>query len=269
MKKFLTITLVFAAAGMLYAEMAPVDGTNTVGFSSVAHTGHDNTILTVPYVACMDNDGDITLADLVSTNGLVAAGDAGSADQLIVMVEDNGLKYYYYWLQTGAGWTAITTSVKHPDGSEDPVSPPAADALDVARGKGFWLKRVATSSSDVFVKGEVSVSNPSTGVANGLNLIGYGSAAAMDLNDGGINWTGADGGNGNTATSDKIIVVESDGSLSYYYYFVDPGWGGAYAALSGKWIKSDYTVADVTIPAGQGFWYLRRDGGTFNFQPDN
>lgn len=269
MKKVLISTFVLAFAGALHAEMASIDGLNTVGFSTVPDTGYDNTILTVPYVACLAADDAISLADLVSTNGLVAhASNPGDADQLIVMVDDGGLKYYYYWLKAGDGWTPITTTVKHPNGSESAVTPPAADALSVARGKGFWLKRVSTSSSEVFVKGEVSTSNPSTAIADGLNLIGYGSAAAMSLNS--VNWSGADGGDGLTQNSDRITVVEDDGTLSNYYYFTNPGTGGweAYPADS-NWVDSNYAVVNISIPAGQGFWYLRRDGGTFNFEPDN
>jgi hypothetical protein len=269
MKKILMITLAFAAAGIIRAEMAPVDGSNEVGFSSVPASAGDNSIITVPYVACLDNDGDVMLADLVSTNGLVAHADTpGAADQLIVLTTNSlgVLRYGYYWLDSDVGWVNITTSVKQPNGPDEAFDPgPAAD-FPISRGKGFWLKRVASSTADVYVKGESSASNPSTAIVDGLNLVGYGTAAEMTLNS--VSWTGADGGNGLTTTSDKIIVVESDGSLSYYYYFIDPGWGGAYAALSGNWINEDYTVANVTVPAGKGFWYLRRDGGTFNFQPD-
>jgi hypothetical protein len=267
MKKVLITTFVLAFAGVLHADMASIDGANTVGFSTVPDTGYGNTILTVPYVACLADNGAISLADLVSTNGLIShASNAGDADQLIVMVDDSGLKYYYYWLKTGDGWTPITTTVKHPDGSESPVTPPAADLLDVARGKGFWLKRVAASASAVFVQGEVSASNPSTVIGNGLNLVGYGSAAAMTLNS--VNWSDADGGNGLTQNSDRITVVEDDGTLSNYYYFTNPGEGREAYPSGSNWVDSNYAVVTVVIPAGQGFWYLRRDGGNFNFQPD-
>ena len=277
MKKVLIITLILAAAGLVQGAIQPIEGSNEVGFSAVAATAGDDLIITVPYVACLDSNDPIFLADLVSTNGLVSAALAGDADQLIVMTDVSGtLYYYYYWLQAGAGWTAITTEVKHPDGSSSTVTPTVATAFEINRGLGFWLKRVAASSNDVYVKGEVSTSNPSTEVAEGLNLVGYGTAASLELNDGAINWTnavgvaGAYGGTGNTATSDKIIIVNGDGTMQNYYYFTKPAgaeWD-AYASLDGKWIDESYVEATATVTAGQGFWYLRRGTGSFDFQPD-
>ncbi|MDA3926680.1 MAG: hypothetical protein PF904_18495 [Kiritimatiellae bacterium] len=269
MKKILILTLALFVVGIANAAIQPLEGTNVVGFSAVVADLGDNQIITVPYVACLNSDNAIFLADLVSTNGLKAdASDPALADQLIVMTYNSGLDklvYYYYWLNNGAGWTAIETTLVE-DGSTTVITPPAASAFEVARGLGFWLKRANGSTADVYVKGELSDANPSTGIVDGLNLVGYGSAGSMNLTN--VIWTGADGGNGLTTTSDKIIVVEDDGSLSYYYYFTNPDWPGAYIDLDGMWITEAYEVADVTIPAGQGFWYLRRNGGNFNFEPD-
>lgn len=275
MKKILSVSIAVAVAGALYAQMAVVEGANEVGFSALTGSGGENCIITVPFVACQGGDGDIKLADLVSTNGLVGVSEpaqAASADQLIVMVDADGLKYYYYYLDSEDGWTGITTSVKHPDGSESSVTPTAAADLSIARGKGFWLKRASGSDGSIYVKGEVSASNPSTTIVNGLNLVGYGTADAFELNreTAPFNYSGVDGGNGNTVNSDRITVVGGDGTLSSYYYFTKPAgaqWDG-YADLDGKWITEKYEVANVTVPAGQGFWYLRRDGGQFSFQPD-
>ncbi|MFO7936567.1 MAG: hypothetical protein R6V06_03055 [Kiritimatiellia bacterium] len=268
MKNIFMIALACAVTVCLYAEMASVDGSNIVGFSTVDDNGNDTSILAVPYVSCLNNDGDIMLADLISTNGLAGhSTDPTQADQLIVLIDDNGLKYYYYYLDLEDGWTGIETAMKQPDGSEVVVTPTAAASLPVSRGEGFWLKRVETSSNPLYVQGEVSASNPSTSIVDGLNLVGYGSGEAMGLNS--VDWTGADGGNGLLQNSDKIIVVEADGSLSYYYYFTNPGTGWEAYPAGSSWVKDDYTQADINIPAGQGFWYLRRDGGSFNFQPDN
>jgi len=272
MKKILMITLALAVAGLVKGDIQPLEGSNAVGFSAVAAAAGDDQIITVPFVACLDNDSAVFLADLVSTNGLVAhASDPASADQLIVMTFNSGLGklvYYYYWLDNAAGWTAIETTLVE-DGSTTVITPPAAGAFDVARGLGFWLKRVATSENDVYVKGEVSGSNPSTAIVEGLNLIGYGTAAELNLNA--VSWTGAFGNSttGNTADSDKIIVINSDGSMQEYFFFECPaGWPQAYLDLDGMWVKSNYTLPSVNVTAGQGFWYLRRGTGSFDFKPD-
>ena len=192
MKKILMITLAIAATGAVLAEMAPVEGSNEVGFSTVADTGNDTAILAVPYVACLDNDGEIMLADLVSTNGLIASESASTADQLIVLTTNvtGVLRYGYYWLSTEDGWSNIVTTVKQPDGSDQAFDPGPAGSFAINRGKGFWLKRVASSTNPIFVQGEVSSSNPSTTIVLGLNLIGYGSGESMTLNS--VEWTGAD-----------------------------------------------------------------------------
>ncbi len=274
MKKILMITLSFALAGAIFADMAPVDGANTVGFSSVADTGNDVAIITVPYVACLNNDSDIMLSDLVSTNGLVGASSVTSADQLVVLTtnEVGDLRYCYYWLQAGTGWTGISTSVMQPDGTNRVFNPPAASEFPISRGEGFWMKRVVSSSNPVYVQGEVSASNPSTTIIPGLNLVGYGTAAALEINGSSINWSGAYGDpGGNTQNSDKIIVVNGDGSITTYFYFVCPAasaWDN-WRSLDNKWINSDYTLATGSVSAGRGFWYSRRGSTSYDLNPDD
>ena len=119
------------------------------------------------------------------------------------------------------------------------------------------------------IKGQVSSMLQATEIKPGLNLIGYAIPAAITLNDSGINWTGAFSTNGLTQTSDKILVIGTDGSFTQYFYFTKPAsFGSAYDSLNGKWITEDYAVADVTIPAGHGFWYDRRTNTVFTFQPN-
>jgi len=156
-----------------------------------------------------------------------------------------------------------------PDGDPATVTPPAASAFALSRGLGFWIKRAPSASSTLYVKGEVSTAKQSTAINPGLNLVGYGTVSAFTLNTSGIDWTGAYGGTGNTRTSDKILVVAADGSFTEYFYFVKPdGWPAGYDALDHKWITQSYALPTATIPAGTGFWYLRRGSGSFAFKPD-
>jgi hypothetical protein len=271
MKKSSLMLAAFVVAGLVRADIPPISGENTVGFAPITAPGEANTIVTVPFEACLGSGSAGTLADLVATNGLTShASDPALADQLVVMTAvEASLFYYYYWLQAGQGWTAITTEKLMPDGTSQSVSPPAASAFDIARGLGFWIKRSAASSAPLYVKGQVATAKQSTSINEGLNLVGYGTVAAFTLNDSGIDWTGAYGGTGNTSTSDKIIVVNADGSFTEYFFFVKPtGWPVGYDALSNKWITKSYTLASGTLPAGRGFWYQRRGTGSFTFKPD-
>jgi len=271
MKRISLMLAALAVAGLVRADIPPITGENTVGFATVVAPGEANTIITVPFEACLGGGASGMLSDLVAVNGLTAhASDPALADQLVVLVEDSGsLYYYYYWLKEGDGWTAITTEKLMPDGSSQSVNPPDADSFAIARGLGFWIKRSAASANPVYLKGQVATAKQSTTIREGLNLIGYGTVTAYSLNDSGIDWSGAYGGTGNTSTSDKIIVVNADGSFTEYFYFVKPiGWPAAYDAINNKWIKSDYTAATGNLPAGRGFWYQRRGTGSFSFKPD-
>jgi hypothetical protein len=273
MKKLLTLTAVIATAGLVHATITPIEG-NTVGLMKVAVAGGGtNTIISVPFEQCLGGGASGMLKDLVATTGLTShASDPASADQLIVLTTNGADRvYYYYWLKSTGGWTPSKT-YKVVDGTEVVFTPPAASAFPIARGLGFWIKRTG-SAADVYLKGQVATANQATVITNGLNLVGYAYSEGLTLNDPLVSWAGANGGSGNTVTSDKIMVVNDNGTFSEYFYFVKPAaWpnelrGVDYSALSGKWINNNYTAASVTIPAGKGFWYLRRGTAGFTFKP--
>ena len=284
MKKTSILLAVVVAAGLAQAQIASLDGSNTVGFALVTNIANQaNTIITVPFEACLGNGAAGMVSDLVSTNGLVSAGDAAHADQLVVLTSNvtYGLIYYYYWLQAGTGWTAISTTVLMPGGTNGVVTPPAADSFPISRGLGFWLKRyVSNSPTTVLVKGQVSNALQATEIQPGLNLIGFASPTTVTLNGSGISWSGAYGGggtNGNTKAMDRIALVGQNGALSNFFYFTMPtAWlsnptFSQYSVLDGKWIISTSTgyveAVNVSIPAGHGFWYTRRGTNSFTFQP--
>lgn len=271
MKKVLMITAAVAVAGLVRAAIQPIEGTNVVGFAEVSAQAAANSIITVPFEACLGDGAPGMLSDLVSTNGLTShASDPSLADQLVVLTTNGATQvYYYYYYKTGDGWTGITSSMLMPDGSSAPQTPPAATAFEISRGLGFWIKRVASASATLYVKGQVSSAKQATEIATGLNLVGYGAVQSFTLNDSGLDWTGAYGGTGNTATSDKILVGNGDGTYTEYFFFTKPtGWPTGYDALNNKWITKSYTLPSASIAAGQGFWYLRRGAGSFTFQPD-
>jgi hypothetical protein len=274
MKKLLTLTAVIATAGLVQATIAPIDG-NTVGLVKLTVAKDaTHTIISVPFEQCLGGGASGMLKDLVATLNLTShASDPASADQLIVLTNEGATKvYYYYWLQTGQGWTPVTTTQLMPDGSSVAKNPPNADAFAISRGLGFWVKRYSTgAATEVYLKGQVATANQATVITNGLNLVGYAYSEGLTLNDPLVSWAGASNGDttGNTANCDKIIVVGDTGTFSEYFFFTNPqNWTATkYVNAAGKWIKNDYTPATVTIPAGQGFWYVRRGATGFVFKP--
>ena len=272
MKKLLMITAALTLAGLVRAAIQPIEGSNVVGFAEVTAQGGENTIITVPFESCLENGAAGMLNDLVATCGLTAhATDPAQADQLIVLTTNGTTQvYYYYYNDTEDGWTAITSSMLMPDGSSQALTPPAATNFPLARGLGFWVKRVASVDTNLYVKGQVSAAKQATEVAQGLNLIGYGALQSFDINS--VNWTGAYGANGISNTTDRIMVGNGDGTYTTYFYYVKKvGSSSYYDQFTNKWVKSTATgpaLPTANVPAGQGFWFHRRGTGAFTFRPD-
>ncbi len=272
MKKLLMITAALAVAGSIRAGIQPLEGSNVVGFAEVTAQGGKNTIITVPFESCLGNGSAGMLSDLVATCGLTAhASDPAQADQLVVLTTNGATQvYYYYYNDAEDGWTPITSAMLMPDGSSQALTPPAATNFPVARGLGFWVKRMASTASSLYVKGQVSSAKQATPISAGLNLIGYGAVEPFALN--GVDWTGAYGTGGISSTTDRILVGNGDGTYTTYYYYIKKDGGSSYYdQFTNKWVKSTSTgpaLPSSTIPAGQGFWYHRRGTGGFTFRPD-
>jgi len=272
MKKTLIVVAVLAATGLVRADVSSINSTNMVGYVAVANSvNQTNTIITVPFEGCLSNGAAGFLADLVSTSGLTAASNPAQADQLVVLTTDtHGLVYYYYWLQAGQGWTATNTETVLPGGTNNITSVTTnANVFQISRGLGFWVKRVNPSANNapVFVQGQVSTNIQSITVKPGLNLVGFASPGSFSLND--FTWNGvyAPTSKVNTASNDHIMVVLPGGIVTNYFYFKQPpgiAWAkAAYSNANNKWIDANFNPETDKIPAGQGFWYLRR-GGTTN-----
>lgn len=277
MKKFFILTAALATAGLVQA-IDPING-NNVAFVEVSVPGTDATpktqILSVPFEKCLNSGTAVKLADLVSTFNLVDKADAdkASADQLVVLTTTmiNSVEtpiYYYYYLKTitgGKEWTAIKTTLL--DGTQKTeITPPAATDFDIARGKGFWLKRPASASAtSLFLKGQIASSSVSVTIKSGLNLISLGSLTSISLNSSSIGWGTGSGNNvrnpGNGITGmDKLLVVKTDGSGDFDEYVFD-------AADGGKWLDQSGDPTSATVVPGQGLWYLRRGDDNLTFTP--
>lgn len=276
MKRFYLIAAFMATAGLALAGMN-IPSENAVGFVEVdSFTSGAATVLTIPFEACLGGGNSGMLSDLVSTNGLISSADnAAQADQIVVLIRDgNDLAYNYYWLKTGAGWTGIETAELMPDGSETGRNPPDADEFEIARGLGFWLKRpVGSAQATVYLKGQVPTGDQSTAIVPGLNLVGISSLEQLSIN-GGIDWTGAFGGDPVAPYfADKLMVPNGTGGFKDYYYFKKPA-GQAYEEYEEwdeKWLEvisgGALQPTSDTLEIGKGFWYLRRADSGFDLEP--
>jgi hypothetical protein len=159
-----------------------------------------------------------------------------------------------------------------PNGASSAVTPPPATNFPVARGLGFWVKRVAGASSSLYLKGQVSSEKQATQVSPGLNLIGVGDVASFTLNGSGIDWSGAFGTNGISTATDRIMVDTGNGIFKTFYYYVKrTGASTDYDQFDNKWVESTPTgpaLPSFSISAGRGFWYNRKGAGPFTFRPN-
>jgi len=263
MKKFLMLTVALAAAGLVRAQITPIDSTNSVGFISVpvTATGGGLDIIAVPFEGCLGSLG--MLSDLVSTNGLVCSDTAGTADQLIVLTTNAaGPIYYYYWAKAGTGWETNKTTVL--GGTTTNVVSPAATNFSIARGMGFWIKRVGTvpeGLTNLYMKGQIPISSQAIELRGNTNLtlISLGNLDPIALNDATINWGTRYPGNGFAEMDKLLVVTNANGAYVEYFYHTNDG---------GKWYTHS-PLAQVTVinNPGYGFWYVRRSTNNLTFTP--
>jgi hypothetical protein len=281
MKKFLILAVALASLSVARAAIDAIVGDKDVGVVAVSAPGVSGAnaiqILSVPFEKCMGNgDGvEVMLGDLVSTYSLVAKtadGDKGLADQLIVLTTNvavnNGttLLYYYYWLKDVSGvktWTPINTTLLNGTVQES-ITPDAASAFAIARGKGFWLKRPASAdATSLYLKGQLAAADSTVTIKKGLNLISLGALADISLNSTSLVWGSPDARYAGTSGygMDYLMTVKTDGSgdidQTFFYH--------ANEAVN-KWWNQDGQYPDVK--PGQGLWYVRRGNeADFNFTP--
>jgi hypothetical protein len=258
MKKLLILTAVIAAAVAVRATTV-IEGENGVGFIEVTiPEGESQKILSVPFEACMSGPGAMgVLRDLISTNGMKAAGNPADADQIVVLTTNaSGPVYYYYWYKAGTGWE--TNHTVKLGGGETNIFAVAASNYPVARGLGFWLKRPDDAAgTNLYIKGQIPTSSvPVTVSGTNFTLIGLGALEPVDINTNAVTWT--DRHDGGALGQDQLRIVSDDGVISTYTF-----WG----APDNLWLTPAGTTNTVTIKPGEGFWYLRRGTSDTTFTP--
>ncbi len=121
-----------------------------------------------------------------------------------------------------------------------------------------------------------------TGVES-ANIVGYTTVSlTQEYSILGINYTTVDGGalsiqdafpyvdgmtKGNdTATADQIQVRDASGGYTIYYMSNGKNArGNTVAGLEGKWaLAGKFVPAEATIPAGTGFWFVRKGDTDFD-----
>lgn len=252
-------SLICVSAIAATAASFAIDGGNTFARLKVTSDVKDS-IIAIPFAGCGESTAEIYVTNLVMTAGL-ANGDT--------LMYNNGTAWYAWEIQGASGntaghWVGVSTSSK----TTQTLAAPAEE-FKVACGKACWLLRSTTGA--YYLYGQV------TNVLQGVRVAGAASAnavaytiiakpdeaAALDLNT----WKGKGQGNGDT-----LLVPDASnptGQITYKYN----GSAWTQATLTTTEVTNPRTKqtslvtnttwtaisSSVTIPAGKGFMYGRKD----------
>lgn len=216
---------------------------NTCGLMNVPSTAK-TTMIAVPWVTVGGAADTMKVANLVKTDTLTAGDELYYYDG----------STYYRWTLTSGVWTPSATT-KSEDGKSVTVQAPDAD-YGIARGKGLFLVRQNTSS-EIWLYGQSSTAAISVTVAKGTATApAYTMLANPNTEAYGLNAHDVEGADGD------MISIPGDSTV---YTYKGGSWG--YVQKTGeKTIRSktidvmEWAVGEVTVPAGQGVWYVSKGG---------
>ena len=191
----------------------------------------------------------MTLADAFGADnsaGFTSGGDSASSDLVYVMSSDGAGSYTTYYYQTdsfgflgGTGWRL------NGDASTD------ASNATIMPDQGVIIARAAAGDLSVVLSGSVNVIDHSLSIPAGFSLVAYPFPVDVTLNDSGI-YSATNGyvSGGDSASSDIVYVLQSDGTFVNYYYQTD-----SFGFLGGTgWRLAGDASTDVgdtfEIPAG-------------------
>jgi len=199
-----------------------------------------------------------TLADVfgaANESGLDGGSAAGNADNILVLDTLTGNFDTYYYkdagLIGGTGWRSSAS--------------PSVDesALPIPFGTGFIVLRKQTDDIALTLSGSVFPSDATSPVEAGFNWKTASIPVDLTLTGlfGAANEAGLDGGSG-AGNADNVIVFETDGSLTVYYY-KDSGLIGGTGWRSSASPSVDESSKVIAAP-GEMFLIDRSGGVAFN-----
>jgi len=211
------------------AEPSPIIGVTQIS------TTNKNTLVAVPFTSLTNSTVALSVKDLVCTNGLenntwiyVHSGSAYSA-----------------WKLTAEGWQAAISAT--PD---QIIGASAAEANQTVNyGTSFWIvlpEAPAAGTPKTFcIYGNATVLPSSPAITAGVNFVANTTQADATLVVSGM------------VAGDEIVIPQDGTSLRYKYTVPK---AGAPAGITAGWKRNGANVGSITIPVGQGFWYIGVDG---------
>lgn len=234
---------IFAAsllvAGAAFAGTTEVTNDLVIGVMPLS-VGKE-TILNIPWVEAGSSGDTIAVSNIVKTANLVK-GDT--------LLWYNGSQYKAWAIDTTAGvnyWQAL------PSVTTAGVTTVAADAQVLSRGQALILNRLSSEATTIYIVGQHKATTATeAAISNGYNLLAPpGVGSSTDLMT--LSWSGA-------VLGDRIVTYDGTEYIRGKNGTEDT-WG-SYTYSKGRW--SFEKASEISIPAGNGFWYDRVSDSSFN-----
>lgn len=230
-----------------------VRSANTFALTTVSSSSLTNTIVAVPWRGC---DSDIRVDRLVWPQAL------SKGDMLLAVT--NGVTYAAWVLQddpasaSGARvWSPIAT-VQRPATGTTGILAENDGSGTVASGHGLWLVRQNPSAAfnlhGIWREGAVSVTIKGGSAAEpvGTLLAHPDTTRAVDLNT--LAWPSDKIG----AKDTLVVPLDAKTTRNYLWDAKRAKWYYGRTSVQNGAIATEYVYDLAPIPAGTGFWYVRR-----------
>lgn len=276
MKKLSVLFLSVSAACVLRAGTA--FSTNTFALVEVAGSTATNTIISIPWVG-YTSDGEPKLSERVDR--LVSPRNLTTGDLLLVPTNDTGYAAWELRVTNGAErcWAPIATASRIEEAVTNTVIRANDGSALVGRGYGIWLIRQnpavvkdgATNAVPFYLYGQWTSSSATVRIAGGSEAApGYTMLANPDVSvEMVVNDLGWADYSDRIGAKDTVILVPDQKTKHYCQW--DAAKKQWYRTISTKTVVAGRTVTrtsksyDLRVPAGTGFWYVRRTSEPFEF----
>ena len=257
MKKQLLFALVACAASCAWA--AEVYSENVVGYTKVTVQPGFN-LLGSSFVQVGSGEA-LDISDAVKVSGLNGL-DEGLEKFVTTLKVWTGTSYDAYGYvnaEEAAAW-------EWPEAADKWLLEDMTDiaTVPVPAGNGFWVKAAQTGT--ITLIGQVpAAAETSINVTPGFSLISCPYAKDINIQDIKVN-----GLNGLDEALEKFVTIikvwTGTSYDTYGYVNAEEAAAWEWPEAADKWLLEDMTdIADVTIPAGAGFWIKTSGTGSVTF----
>lgn len=245
--------------------------TNTFGMATI-YSSDTNTIVAVPWTWYSRREED---AGAIFAEKLVSPENLSTGDFLVLLTDATGnatskaAGYAAWTLDENLKWQPTATVACAPDGGVAHTTVLAGSNDTIARGYGIWLLRTNPLNEDgtpkpFHVYGQfvsqgatVTVKGGGSRTAPVFTMLADPYLREVKVNED-IAW------GSNPGTLDSLAIVTDQTTFRYCKWNGTQWWYSKVTYDEKKGVNVTTRVTDIRVPAGAGFWYVRRTDGDFN-----